>query len=222
MQRTGLVVALVLLLASGAAAVIWWTGVLGGQVSEAPVIIPAANLSSTTREAELVTEMSSSAANGGYAANFSEQDVGKWQIADGQKIERFSAGASSGTFARFTSPGSLDETSVLWPQLGLTTVLPLEFSVKSNGKKVQIGVIARSASSNGANEMSVVYATQQAGNSGWQKIKLKGDFALYTFEFDVPLVEAGYANPPVVAVHSDASGGGKSVELLGIFVKLAQ
>jgi hypothetical protein len=220
MSRTGLFVMLALLIAAGAAAALFWTGVLTGKVDEPPVVIPSSDLGSTSRDAQLVNEMRTAAVGGGYSASFSEQDVGKWQIAEGHKIERFSAGQSGSVFARLTSSGALDKSSVQWPTLGLSATLPVEFATATAGKKLEIGIIARSSQSNGSAALSVNFATRQAGNSGWQDIPLKPDFELFKFEYNVPVVETGYTNGPMIVLHSDATGSGNSAELIGIYVKV--
>lgn len=222
MSRTGLLVMLALLIAAGAAAALYWTGVFSGKVDEPPVAISSTELGSTPRDAQLVNEMRTAAVGGGYSASFSEQDVGKWQIAEGHKIERFSAGQSGSVFARLTSSGELDKTSVQWSTLGLSSPLPVEFATATAGKKLEIGIIARSSRSNGSSLLSVNFATRQAGNSGWQDIPLKPDFELFKFEYNVPVVEAGYINGPMIILHSDASGTEKSAELIGIYVKVLE
>ena len=223
MPRAGLLIAVVAILVVAVVGSLIWTGAIDLGVSSDVAKPAQIDLPSTTgQEVKLMAVLDNVASGGGYAASFLETEVPKWQIASGHTIERFSIGSGGPTFARLTSTGILDEASVQWPQLGLTTMLPLEFATLSNGKKLQVGIIARSARANGSDVMSVVYATQQAGNSGWQKVKLGGDFSVYTFEFDVPPVEAGYTNAPIVAIHSDASGNGKAIELIGLYVKLIQ
>src|SRR5262249_7776650 len=120
------------------------------------------------------------------------------------------------------SSSTLDKASVLWPSLGLSLTLPPEFANNVAGRKVEVGVIARSAQSNGSPEISVMYATRQAGNSGWQSIALQPNFEAYKFTYDVPNHEGGYTNGPMVVFHSDASGGGKAVEMIGAYIKIVQ
>lgn len=222
MSRTGLFVVLALLVAAGASAALFWTGVFGGPVNQPPVATPSADLGSSSRDTQLVNEMRNVAAGGGYAASFSEQDVSKWQIADGHKIERFSAGQAGAVFARLTASVALDKSSVQWPTLGLSATLPVEFATTTAGKKLEIGVIARSSPSNGSSVLSVNFATRQAGNSGWQDIPLKPDFDLFKFVYEVPVFEPGYTNGPMIVLHSDASGSQKSAELIGIYIKVLE
>lgn len=221
MPRTGLLIGLAALLIAAAVGMLVWTNFLGhGKNSPAngPASIPGAP-SDTSREAQLVDEMVKAAATDGYSATFSEADVGKWALADGTKIERFGLNGAGTVFARLSNSHALDKQSVAWPALGLSATLPVEFANLSAGRRVEIGIIARTAQSNGSSELSAVYASRQAGNSGWQAIALTSDFALYKFTYDVNTVEGGYTNGPMLILSADAAGQGKAVELLGMYVK---
>jgi len=224
MSRTGLLVVVALIFALAAAGVLVWTNALNisGQPSVAQNATAPATTAPPSRESQLVTLMNQSAAGGGFAASFLEADVRKWQIAPGHRLERFSLDPSGPVFSRLTSSVALDKESVQWSSLGLSMALPVEFANAANGQKVEIGFIARSAQSNGSPELSVIYATQQAGNSLWRAIQLKPTFEAFKFTFDVPKVETGYVNGPIVVFHSDAAGSGRAVEMIGAYVKLAQ
>jgi hypothetical protein len=211
-----------LVIAAIAAGVYFGTDLLNPPQVTSGAAVEATPDTSNSAVAQLVSDMTSIAQAGGYAATFSEQQLVKWQLAEGHKIERFSIGNENTVFARLTSGTALDQTSVDWAPLGLSTLLPLDFATQSAGKKIEVGVIARSAQSNGAAKMMIVYATQQAGNSGWQQVQLQSDFALFRFTFEVPIADGGYTNQPIVVIHSDASGSGKAVELIGTYVKVLQ
>jgi hypothetical protein len=157
---------------------------------------------------------------GGFAVTFAESDASRWQVAAGQKLERFSLGDGQYTFARLTNSGPLNNETPKWSDRGLSFTLPLEFSNRSKGRRVEVGVVARSAQANSAGAFSIVYATQQAGNSGWQVLELSPSFELKTFIYQVPSIDGDYQYPPVVVLHSDADGKGRSTELLGIYVKI--
>jgi hypothetical protein len=68
--------------------------------------------------------------------------------------------------------------------------------------------------------MNVVYATRQAGNSGWQAASLGNNFELKQFRYKVPVHEGGYTNQPVLVINADALGGGGGIELLGVYIKI--
>lgn len=221
MQRSGLLVVIAMILVAAATGVLVWTNFFGqnkasDDAGQAPSteVVPG-----TSRESQLVNEMVSAASVDGYSATFSESDIGKWKIADGHKIERFGSGSTGAVFARLTSSAALDKASVAWPTLGLSATLPVEFANLASGRRVEIGFVARSSQSNGSSELSALYASRQAGNSGWQSFQLKPDFELYKFHYDVNPVEGGYTNGPMIVFHSDATGSGKSVEFLGMYVK---
>lgn len=224
MSRTGYLVVGALIFALAAAGVLVWTNNI--DLSGEPHTVPGNNLPTTpttappSREAQLVTAMNEAAAGGGFAASFLEEDVRKWQIGPGHRLERFSLDPSGPVFARLTSSGTLDKASVEWASLGLSMALPVEFANLANGRTVEVGFIARSAQSNGSPDLSVIYATQQAGNSLWRTIELKPNFEAFKFTFDVPKVESGYVNGPIVVFHSDAAGSGRAVEMIGSYVKL--
>jgi hypothetical protein len=216
---------LVVVVALAAAGVFFGTDLLNpsgqSRVEATPQVATGNSGTSVEMYEQLVNFMNKSADGGGYAAGFSEQDVSKWQVAEGHQLERFAVGGRV-VFARLSSGSALDEASTSWTPQGLSTTLPMEFATFSNGKKIEIGLIARSAQTSGSSTLMAVYATQQAGNSGWQKIALKSDFSVHRFQFDVPPVEAGYSNPPILVIHSNGSADGSAVEIIGVYVKLVQ
>lgn len=221
MPRTGLLIGLAVFLIVGAVGVLVWTNFLGqGGTSPAPAVQPiSSGAPETSREAQLVKDMVTAASNDGYSATFSEQDVGKWALAQGNKLEGFGLNGAGAVFARLTSTNLLDKQSVAWTTLGLSSTLPVAFGNLSAGRRVEIGIIARSAQSNGSSELSALYASRQAGNSGWQAFPLTPEFQLFKFNYDINVIEGGYTNGPMLIIHSDSSGQGKSIELLGAYVK---
>lgn len=50
---------------------------------------------------------------------------------------------------------------------------------------------------------------------------MQADFQLLTFTYDVPTVEEGYTNSPIIVFHSDPAGTGHAIEIMGLYVKLA-
>lgn len=223
-MRTGSLIIGALIFALAAAAVLVWSGVLD-MPGQAPTPTPQAATPaaqrpqppSTSREAQMVIAMTQAAAGGGYAATFSDQDASKWLIAGGHRLERFSLEGRDTILARLSSSDPIAPTKLLD---GLYVELPEQFTSISNGKKIEIGIVARTAKANSAESFSVIYLTRQAGNSGWQTFSLGPEFELKSIEFDVPLVEGGYNARPIVAIYGDPSGGGKGVELLGLYVKV--
>ena len=213
MGRDGLIAA-ALVLAAAAVGLSLWTGVL-----KLPGQTPGFG-TTTTNEDRLVAQMTNEVAGGGYAVTFSQNEASKWQVGEGHRIERFSLEAGSAVFARLSSSTPLNPTTWEWSTQGLSTTFPVEFNNATNGQEIEIGVIARAATANPSSEMSVVYATQQAGNSGWHPIALTGEFALTKFTFTVPKVDDGaYTKQPILVINADKAGGGKSVEVLGVYVK---
>jgi hypothetical protein len=215
MNRAGLII-VALLLAAAALAVLFWTELgnnLGGQVPFA---------GTQTNETRLVAQMKNAAAGGGYAVTFETADAQKWQLGAGHRFERFSVDGG-GVFGRLTSSVPLNGTTWEWNTQGLSTSFPVEFNNRTNGSKVQIGIVARRPATNGSPTLSAVYATQQAGNSGWQELSLGPNFELKTFTFDVPPREPGtYTAQPILVINADKTGSGAAAEVLGVFVKPAQ
>jgi len=223
MGRTGGLLLGALIFALAAAGVLVWTGQvkLPSQGGSPTATIPATP-APPSPEAQLVKMMNDVAAGGGFAATFQEKDLRKWQISEGHKLERFSLPSSDAAFARLTSSVVLDKASVNWPSQGLSTKLPVQFAQAANGKRIQVGVVARAAQTNGSPEVSILFATQQAGNTGWRTFQLDQQFKLYKFVYDILPVEAGYTATPIVVISSDTAGGGKAVELLGTYVKVVK
>lgn len=174
-------------------------------------------------EEQLVTDLKTAAAGGGYAVTFSQADASKWQVAEGHQLEKFSVDNGATAIARLTSSVPLNAETWEWPTQGLSTLFPVSFNNRTNSGKLQIGVIARSPATNGSKAISVVYATQEAGNSGWKDIPIGSNFDLTTFVFDVPHRDPGtYTKQPILVINADRSGRGASAEILGIYVKQIQ
>lgn len=182
-----------------------------------------ARLVGLVSEEQLVKDLKEAAAGGGYAVTLAQADASKWQVGDGHRVERFTVGDGTTGIARLTSSTPLEPSSVEWEKQGLSTKFPVAFNNQTNGGKLQIGVIARAPATNASKAISVVYATYQAGNSGWKDIPVGSNFALTTFTFDVPKIAPGaYTNQPILVINADRSGGGASAEILGIYVKQIQ
>ena len=172
-------------------------------------------------EATFLTQANEATAAGGFAALFTEHDARQWRLAGGHRLERFSLDQTGAVFARLTSSAPVDKTSTDWEKQGLTVVFPVAFNNATAGKTVEIGFAARSSSANGADKVSILYATRQAGNSSWREFKLGADFQMFTFKYKVPVDDKPYVNGPIVVITSDPAGGGHAVELMGVYVKPA-
>ena len=232
MNRSGSFLFGALIFAGIAVAVLVWTDMIdlgklrggGTSVEQAPVVPiqsqPVAEAPPPSREAQLVTAMNEAAAGGGFVVSFMEKDAKKWSVAEGHQLERLSLDPSGPTFARLTSSSALEWKSNDWPKQGLSVMLPLDFAKRANGKKIEIGVVARSAATKGTDRVTVVYATGQAGNSHWQAFALKPQFETLRFTYDVPAIEGGYTSAPIIALTSDPAGKGRALELIGIYVKV--
>ena len=208
MGRFGLIVGAAVLILAAAGAFFWKDILrLTGQVSEE----------------QLVTDLKTAAAGGGYAVTFSQADSTKWKIADGHQLERFAIDNGATAFVRLTSSVPLNAQTWEWSTQGLSTLFPVAFNNKTNSGKLQIGVIARRPATNGSKAISVVYATQEAGNSGWKDIPIGANFELTTFVFDVPHRDPGsYTKQPILVLNADRSGSGAAAEILGVYVKQLQ
>jgi hypothetical protein len=161
-------------------------------------------------------------AGGAFFASFSRDGASAWHVASGHLLERFGLGGEGEglRIARLTGAATvLDRSSYEWPTLGLSVTLPIEFAHRTNGKNVEIGLAVRMPVTNGSPNLAVVYATQQAGNSGWREFELSRNFQLLRFAFNVPSVSEGYKNCPIVVVNPDFQGLSRAIELLGLYVK---
>lgn len=222
MPRAGYLILLALLLAAGAAGVLVWTkyiprellGAAGQQVSQKP---PADTVHEKQNWMRVMNDV---AASGGMALTFDETSIKHWGIAPNHKFERFMINEGGTVFVRLTSSVPLVGETVPWNEKGLSFQLPLGMATKTNGKKIEVAVVARPSRNNGSNHINIVYATQQAGNSGWKKIILSGEFSLFKFQYDVPPVADGYTLAPIVVLHADDTGTGRAVEILGMYIKI--
>lgn len=218
MSRTGSLIVGAFLFAAAAAGVLVWTNFL--DLSGAKPRSSASQsdpLQTDSGEAEFMALINDAAARGGFAATFA--DSANWQVTEGHRLERFSLTKPNIVMARLSSAVPRRDDMLLQ---GLSIELPIDFAQRVNGKQIEIGVVARVPQSNGATEISLVYATRQAGNSGWRPLSLGPQFALHSFKFDVPKVDLGYTAQPIVVMHADSAGQGRAVEMLGIYVKEAQ
>jgi hypothetical protein len=207
------VIAVALVLALAAAGVLFGTDILGKS--------PFA--SNRSREFQVMTRITDARIDGvGIAATFSERDAKRWRLAGGHQLERFAVDDGEVVFARLTSSVALDVNSNNWEQQGLSLSLPAAFGNRTNGQVIEVGFAARAPGANSADAVSVIYATRQAGNSGWKSFRVGKDFQLFKFTFNVPNVQGGYTNEPIIAFTSDPGGTGRAVELIGVYVKPLQ
>jgi hypothetical protein len=210
MSRTGLLFGLVALVAALAIAFFAYTNFFAGEAT-GPLVGPT-----PATERDWATTMDELATKQGIVVSFSDRDLPSWKLTDGHKLERFRISGTEQVLARLSSSIPLDQNDRL---SGLRVQLPLEWVQTINGKTVEIGIVAKSSSSNGAADMSALYATLQTGNSGWQTLQLPGEFRALKFQFSIPEVPAGYTQEPVIVLRSDARGQDRGVELIGIYVR---
>lgn len=213
-MKTGTLVIGALIFALAAAAVLVWTNVIDFNATGIKLGQPTTT--EQTKEADWAQTMTQLAAPDGMVFSFGNTDLAAWSVTDAHRIERFSFGGNSQTLARLSSTLPLDPENRL---SGLQLKLPLAWAQKANGKKIEIGVVARQPQTNAAKDISLLYATLQAGNSGWHTLNLSSGFEVLKFTFDVPAVEAGYTAQPIIMVRSDSAGADKAVELVGIYIK---
>lgn len=217
MSRTGYLVVGALIFALAAAGVLVWTNYL--ELPGTPPPTTQQTVKSRPVGQDWMQHMSQVAASGGFVATFSAADAEKWMVSDGHRLERFSLNGSDTILARLSSANALVPPARLD---GLYIELPRDFAATFNGRKIEIGIVARSAKSNPAASFAVVYFTRKMGNTGWLTFKLASEFELKALEYDVPAVPEGYPDGPVVAIYADPSGGDRGVELLGLYVKAKQ
>lgn len=171
------------------------------------------------RPEDLLTQARDAAGADGIAATFADRDAKRWHIPAGHQVTRFALADGQVKYVRFASAVPLDNKATAWAERGLSLSLPLAFTTQTAGRTIEIGVVARAAQVKAAPVLSVVYATQQAGNSGWRKIKLAAEFGLTTLTYDVPSAAGGYKHPPIIVLNADPSGGGRAIELLALYVR---
>jgi hypothetical protein len=211
MSRTNTLITGAVALAIVAAILMVWTNLFGIQQL----------LGMRPSEKELMAEMTEIAASGGQVSTFSKGLINTWKVAEGHKLERFGLNDEGAVFARLTSSVVLDGKSFDWPNLGLSWLMTQEFNNSVAGRRIEIGIVARRSQQNSSEQLFLMYATQQAGNTGWKPVPLSNQFELQKIYFDVPSPEGGFQNPPIMILHSDPDGKGRSVEMLGAYVRVA-
>lgn len=223
-MRSGSFVLTAIILALVAVGILVWTDLIdlsklrggGTSVEQVPAATPPQN-APVSADANWTQVMNDIVAAGGIAVVFTDKDVSGWALPQGHQLERFSLDAGQVVFARLASSVPRDNTLPTWPERGLSYAFPVELNTKTSGSRIEVGVIARSPSSNGSDSLYVAYSTQQAGHSGWQRIGLKSQFQLSSFVYNVP--SAAYTNAPVVVLHADDTAAGRTVEVLGVYIK---
>jgi hypothetical protein len=226
MSRTGSLVVGALVFALAAVGVLVWTNNLDAPFLTGPSRSPTSSATpaagSSSQQSELSKIMSEATSSGGYAATFSEQDIKLWKIGAGHRVERFSFQGENTALARVTSTVALGQPTTQWEELGLSIRLPTRLSEDNKGYAVEVGIVARQPSQNASDAVSVVFATQQTGNSGWNTLPLSRTFELRTFKWTIPPIEGAYSVNPILVINADASGQGKAIEILGVYVKPAR
>ena len=210
MGRTGSFLLGALVFALAAAGVMIWTG---NEIPGMGLFAPP------SPEQRLVSAMEEVVSQGGFAASFADDDAKNWRLADGHQFERHAVDSARAVIARLSSSVPLDVSPPSWESQGLSIELPVTFAQQTNGRRIEIGIVARAAPTNTSGVLSAVFATRQAGNSGWRKFKLKPNFEVHKIVFDMPTIETGYTAKPIVVVHADAPGKGRAIELIGIFAR---
>ncbi len=215
MPRAGYLILLALLLAAAAAGVLVWTKYLEIPGMTQPAA-PTVEVPSPETEIDWTKQMSEWATNDGLVLSFTDKDTSAWSITDGHKLERFRVAGGTQVYARLSSSVPLNPEDRL---SGLQVKLPVEWAQKVNGKRFEIGVVARQPQSNAATDFSFLYATMQEGNSGWRTYQLSPTFVASKFNFDVPPLPGGYQNAPLVVIRADSAGQDKAIELVGVYLK---
>jgi hypothetical protein len=218
-QKGVLIVAVIVLGLAAAGALFVWMLPSGDEVATASdteaVSLRTSGPTISSEYSIAMNTMKQSAGDAGFAATFAS-GTEQWVLSEGHKLEKFSLGKDA-AFARLTSSVPIETSKVVD---GLYVELPLDFAVNANGRKVQVGIVARAAQSNPASRFSALYATQQAGNSGWKSIAAGEAFELHTFEFLVPKQTDGYSAKPVISIRADDEGREVGLELIGVYAKV--
>jgi hypothetical protein len=212
MSRTGFLVIIALIFALAAAGVLVWTNVIDFSGDTEKIVEGKPSLSAA--EMRAMNSMKQVAVTGGFAATFSGPESRTWDLAAGHRLERFSLNGGGDIMGRLISSVPLDNERVID---GLYVELPAQFAEIANGRRIEVGVLARGGQANPSSVLSVLYATRQAGNSGWKTLNLSPTFELRKFSFDVPKLPGGYQAQPVIALRGDAGGRGLTVELVGVY-----
>jgi hypothetical protein len=170
---------------------------------------------------DAASNMTEVARSGSVVATFSEKDITRWGLPPEHRLDRHRFHDGEVFYGRLTCIGPVNNAANTWEMRGLSLKLPVEFNNHSRGKRVEVGIVARRGGVFPSEAMMVVFATQEAGNSGWRLFTLKSTFELLTLTYDVPATSELYSKHPILVIHSDANGTSKSADILGAYVKVA-
>ena len=78
-----------------------------------------------------------------------------------------------------------------------------------SGRKVSISVMAKTISGSASTEFGLAYSTNANGNSGWYRFTPTGSWAVYSFDYEVPI--GGTHTDDYIIFNPDMKGTGKGV-----------
>lgn len=97
--------------------------------------------------------------------------------------------------------------------------IPEPLALMFAGQRVSVSVIAKQADTDPSSEFAVAYSTNDVGNSGFQTFTPTADYKKFTFEYDVPLPNAGGTDYLIINADTSASGKGIVVDDIQIVIK---
>lgn len=171
-----------------------------------------------TVNASSVDYVSASLSAASFRAGFEDSEFStNWTIQTGNTLTQDTdcfSGIYAGLFtSTLTNPVSTGTTDCTY--LTISENAALSFS----GKRVRVSVYAKAPSSGAASEFALCYATNDVGNSGWQKFSLPSSWgAKKQFVYDVPEPTSG--GNDFIGVWGDTSGVGNGVLLDNIVIEV--
>jgi hypothetical protein len=115
----------------------------------------------------------------------------------------------SGDHAAHVTYNAASDPSATGQSGGAFVEIEAIIALKFNGKRVRVRGYAKQPTTNAATEFAVVYATNDNGNSGWQRFSPTTSWTAFEFFYDVPAPAQGGSD--FLGFWADTSNSGKSV-----------
>jgi hypothetical protein len=155
-----------------------------------------------------------------FRADFASPGVSRWRVPQGTDLKVVKVGDIDAPIGRLSSTVPLNRNSYEWETLGASVLIPSNVVAALNGREIEITVRARTSAQNPSEWIWTVFATQQAGNTGWHASALSRSVEPFRLKFKVPYVQEGYAKPFILVLNGDHDGLGRVAEVESVSIVL--
>jgi hypothetical protein len=151
-----------------------------------------------------------------YRIDFSPGNTAKWMVPAGHSLSAVSDPRVNVPLARLTGSQPLKPQEPMLGTQGPSVLVPSEVAARLNGRKINLVVRARAASSNSGGGLRIVFATQKAGHTGWLTVPLTTSIESHTLSYAVPKVADGYSDPFLIVIHAEGAEHAIDIESIEI------